>query len=70
MRGYWPNYKIAVLCREGERNGKVNPEFAKAEGAELSTPVKTQAEDSTPFTDDKIAYYLSTVNSGGEIGDK
>ena len=34
----------------------------KAEGAELSTPVNTQAEDSAPFTDDKIAYYLSTVN--------
>ncbi len=34
----------------------------KAEGAELSTPVKTQAEDSAPFTDDKISYYLSAVN--------
>ena len=42
----------------------------KTEGVELSTPVKTQAEDSTPFTDDKIAYYLSTVNGGGEIGGK
>ena len=34
----------------------------KAEGAELSTPVKTQAEDSAPFTDDKLSYYLSAVN--------
>ena len=41
----------------------------KTEGVELSTPVKTQAEDSTPFTDDKVAYYLSTVNSGGKIWD-
>lgn len=34
----------------------------KAEGAELSTPVNTQAEDSAPFTDDKLSYYLSAVN--------
>lgn len=42
----------------------------KAEGVELSTPVKTQAEDSTPFTDNKIAYYLATVNSGEKAESK
>ena len=34
----------------------------KERGAELSTPANTRAEDSTPFTDDKISYYLSEVN--------
>ena len=34
----------------------------KRKGAELSTPANTRAEDSTPFTDDKISYYLSEVN--------
>ena len=36
--------------------------WLSTEGAELSTPVKTQAEDSAPFVDDKIALFLSRVN--------
>lgn len=40
----------------------MNIRIYKAEGAELSTPVKTQAEDSAPFTGNKISYYLSAVN--------
>ena len=73
---------IAKFCNsQGENIGGKSPRaevhasvisriaIYKAEGVALSTPVKTQAEDSTPFTDDKIAYYLSTVNSGGKFWD-
>ena len=34
----------------------------KTKGAELSTPIKTRAEDPAPFVDDKIALFLSAVN--------
>lgn len=41
------------ICAEGD---------GKRKGAELSDPANTRAEDSTPFTDGKISYYLSEVN--------
>ena len=34
----------------------------KTKGAELSTPIKTRAEDPAPFVDNKIALFLSAVN--------
>ena len=40
--------------------------YKKTEGAELSIPIKTQAEDSAPFVDNKIALFLGAVN-GGEV---
>ena len=36
--------------------------YKKTEGAELSIPIKTQAEDSAPFVDNKIALFLGAVN--------
>ena len=40
--------------------------YKKTEGAELSIPIKTQAEGSAPFVDNKIALFLGAVN-GGEV---
>ena len=40
--------------------------YKKTEGAELSVPIKTQAEDSAPFVDNKVALFLGAVN-GGEV---
>ena len=38
--------------------------YKKTEGAELSIPIKTQAEGSAPFVDNKIALFLGAVNGG------
>lgn len=34
----------------------------KTKRAELSTPIKTRAEDPAPFVDNQIALFLSAVN--------
>lgn len=52
-----PNKKIP----EGDKRRKME-RVHQYKGAELSTPIKTRAEDPAPFVDNKIALFLSAVN--------